>query len=438
MSGKLTIEDVEDAVKEVYILKDTGIIKLLAGFVLANRKYKGDNAIWLLIIGGSSSGKSIMIQLLSKCGPWVMPVDTLTTNTFISAFNSDKPISLLDKVNYGILLFKDFTTILSINGDALAAIMGQLRAIYDGEFSKSTGNQNSKVWVGKVGIIGAGTIDVQRKMRQYSQKGERFLNYITEIADPVGLGLRSLKNSRDIKKKESELAELFAQFINQKLSENFVQDQNFIEKYDNEIVAVANFCTLARSPVTMNFKNPAIVDFVGDREMPGRMAVMLKNLGTGIMYACDEKVLSQETAKILYKVAMDSIPAERKMVLTILAEYNSATTRNIAIKLHLPTVTVLAWLNQVNALRMVDRSSGGERNSDIWILKQEYKDVLQEYLGIQGKDQNLDVSDEEIKNAYIDEENMPVAPEVFAKEGIKVPKVIGKISEQQKMELRDF
>lgn len=438
MSRKLTIQDIKDAVEEVYVIKDKGIIDLLMGFTLANRSKRKEPAIWLILLGGSSSGKTIMLQLLSKCGPWVVPVDTLTTNTFASAFQSSSESSLLKQANFGILVFKDFTTITSMNQEALREIMGQLRAIYDGEFVKRVGNNNPTLWVGKVGVLGAGTIDVQRKMRQYSKNGERFLNYSPIVASANEIANRSLSNQENIKEKEAELATLVAEFINQKLGENFVPEFNFKEDFKDEIVAISDLCTLARSPVDMNFKNPAIVDFVGEREMPGRMAAMLRGLGLGIMWAKGETRLTIDIAKILYKVALDSIPVERKMVLTILAKYNSATTRNIAIKLHLPTVTVLAWLNQINALKMVDRSSGGERNSDLWVLKKEYKDILQEYMDIEGTDNNLDVSDEEIKNAYIDEEDMPEAPEVLQKEGIKVPIISNTISEQQKMELNDF
>ncbi len=102
----ITIEDVEKEIREVYLLKDPGIIKLIAGYTLSNRKNLKDPPIWLIILGGSSSGKTIMLQLLSKCGPWVVPVDTLSTNTFISAFRTDKPISLLDTAKNGIIVFR--------------------------------------------------------------------------------------------------------------------------------------------------------------------------------------------------------------------------------------------------------------------------------------------------------------------------------------------
>jgi len=412
----LTIEDVEKEIREVYLLKDVGIIKLLAGFVLSNRKNIQDPPIWLIVLGGSSSGKTIALQLISKCGNWVVPVDTLSSNTFLSAAKLDKSSSLLDDAKNGILVFKDFTTITSMQEDGLREIMGQMRAIYDGEFSKRVGNGNSQKWVGKVGILGAGTIDVQRKMRQYSKNGERFLNYIPDIADPREIGYRAMANQKDIRLKETQLATIFGKFITERLQNEFKIDENFSEGFEKEMVDIAEFCTLARSPVEMNFKNPCIVNFVGDREIPGRMAMMLKSLGIGIMMACEERKLTPEIAKILYKVALDSIPVERKIVLLILAKYRCATTRNVAIKLNLTTDTVRAWLNQINALKMIDRSSGEGKNRDIWTLKPQYKELLVQYLDLEEIDSELDVTEEEGKNAYVDGIQMGDIPEVTVPE----------------------
>lgn len=409
---KLTIEDVEKEIRDVYLLKDEGIIKLIAGFVLSNRKYLNDPPIWLIVLGGSSAGKTIMLQLISKCGRWVVPVDTLSSNTFLSAAKLDKSSSLLDEARNGVLVFKDFTTITSMQEDGLREIMGQMRAIYDGEFTKRVGNGNSQTWTGKVGILGAGTIDVQRKMRQYSKNGERFLNYIPDVADAREIGYRAMANQKNIRTKESELATIFGRFITERLAdESWMLPDSASEEFEKEMVDIAEFCTLARSPVEMNFKNPCIVNFVGDREIPGRMAMMLKSLGIGIMMACEEKKLTPAIAKILYKVALDSIPAERKLVLVMLAKYRSASTRNIAIRMNLTTDTVRAWLNQVNALKMIDRFSGEKKNGDMWSMKPQYKELLIEYLGIEDEDIELEVTEEEEKaNAYVNTLDLSEVP----------------------------
>lgn len=408
---KTTIQEVCEAIGETYIIKDVGVIKLILATIISNRKNKNDKPIWLLLLGGSSSGKTILLQLLRRIGKWIIDVDTLSVNTFASGFGGDgRDNSLLHKANYGVLVFKDFTTITSMNEEGLREIMGQMRAIYDGKFDRLLGNGKSINWEGKVGIIAAGTIDVQRRMRYFSQNGERFLNYIPEIGDSVEIGMKAMSNQKDIAEKEEVLAQIVGKFINQKLEESYNNLRFIPEELERHIVEVANFCTLARSPVNMNRKNPCIVDYVPEREQPPRMAMMLKNTAVGLMHIDGEDRLSDENAKIIYKVGLDSIPVERKLALMMLAKYRSTTTKNLAIRLNYTTDTVRAWLNQLNALKMVDRISGGGQGGDKWELKKEYKDILVEYLDIETEDKELEVSEEEAENAYI--EAIPDAPEV--------------------------
>ena len=78
----MTIEELEEKIKEVYLLVDEGIIRISLATIIGNRISVADKPIWLLLLAGSSSGKTAVMDLLTKCGPWMVPVDTLTTNTF--------------------------------------------------------------------------------------------------------------------------------------------------------------------------------------------------------------------------------------------------------------------------------------------------------------------------------------------------------------------
>jgi len=172
---KITIDEVEKAVNEVYLLVDKGIIRIIIATVLANRLKLSEKPVWLLILAGSSSGKTALMDIIRNCGKWIIPVDALTTNTFASGLKRDEETSLLHKASDGILVFKDFTTLTSMNEEGLREIMGQLRGIYDGTFDKKTGNNVDVTWEGKIGIIAGGTGAAARKMRQFSEQGERFV-----------------------------------------------------------------------------------------------------------------------------------------------------------------------------------------------------------------------------------------------------------------------
>jgi hypothetical protein len=404
----MTIEELEEEIRKIYLLADVGIIRMILATIVGNRLNLSAKPIWLLILAGSSSGKSAMLDIVSSCGKWIVPIDAITTNTFASGLKRDEETSLLFKANNGVLVFKDFTTLTSMNEEGLREVMGQLRGIYDGSFNKKTGNNVEVDWHGKIGIIAGGTGAAARKMRQFSEQGERFINYIMKIAEPKEMTRRAMKNAASLKEKELELREKVSTFVNERLNMATIEGLEIPEEVIDEMIEIANFATLARSPITMDKKDPTMVAFVSEREQPMRMTMMYANLATALMVLSDEKQLSPLNASILYKSALDSIPVERRMVLSILAKYREANTKAIALMLHYDTVIVRAWCNQLCALKLIQRTKGGKGkgSGDIWKLEQEYKDVMCKYENIEAVDEMLEAQeddDEEWGSAYITE-----------------------------------
>ena len=128
----------------------------------------------------------------------------------------------------------------------------------------------------------------------------------------------------------------------------------------------------------------------------------MANMAHSLMYISGETELGKINSSIIHKIGLDSIPVEIRVVLKLLAEYQYASTKNLAIKVNLTTDTVGAWLAQVNALQMVDRRKDG--NNDVWKLRDEYKDILCEYLDIEPKETELEVTkEEELQSAYLDD-----------------------------------
>ena len=74
-----------------------------------------------------------------------------------------------------VVLIKDFTTILSMRREKRAAILSQLREIHDGEFRRSFGTGETKIWRGRITVIAAVTPALDRHYSIFSTLGERFL-----------------------------------------------------------------------------------------------------------------------------------------------------------------------------------------------------------------------------------------------------------------------
>lgn len=394
----MTIEELEAKINEVYVLKDPGVVRVILATVIANKLGLSDKPVWLLLLAGSSGGKTALLQLVDKCGPWIVSIDTLTTNTFASGLKGPQEASLLWKANNGVLVFKDFTTVTSMNEEGLREIMGQLRAIYDGTFDKKTGNNADTAWVGKIGIIAGGTIAAQRKLRQFSEQGERFINYIMKVADAKEITMRAINNQRNLKGKEQELSAITAQFVNEILEKQKGKTLDLDEQTKIDMVELADFATLARSPVIMDKIKTDRVLFVPDREMPARMGMMLTNVIKALGLISSSETIGKLEKDIIHKIALDSIPVERRVILRLLTEYKEASTKNIAIYLNYHTDTVRAWCYQLNALKLIDRIAHGDGASDTWVLKQEYRILLSQFDDVRMKNEILSdfiVGDEE-------------------------------------------
>jgi hypothetical protein len=82
--------------------------------------------------------------------PGVRLVDQITRNTFISGQIDNptkprtRPSSLLHRVgSQGILIYPDFSTILSMKHENRACILADMRRIYDGRLSKEYGTSEA-------------------------------------------------------------------------------------------------------------------------------------------------------------------------------------------------------------------------------------------------------------------------------------------------------
>src|SRR3990167_1904134 len=146
----LTFTELEAKIRNSFLLKDEGIIKLLCATVIANRL--AADPVWMFIIAPSGGLKSELIQGLEYL-PEIYQLSSLTQNTLISGQVGKYDPSLLPLLNNKIVTFKDFTTILQMNYETKNEIMSQLREIYDGAYAKRFGSGREVNWKGKVGVL---------------------------------------------------------------------------------------------------------------------------------------------------------------------------------------------------------------------------------------------------------------------------------------------
>lgn len=404
-----TIEQLQAVFDKHLSLRDRHVVKLLAAFIIANRN--GRDPLWLFLVAPSSSGKSELLGSLSKL-PFITELDTLTTNTFASGQQrAGKESSLLLKMNNGILLFNDFTTILAMNKETRAEILGQLRKIYDGKYTKKTGNGVDIDWKGKIGMVAAVTSIIHQKQQEFASMGERFVQYSMVPPDREAVQYAKFKNSFHMREIREEFQDAFKSYIDHVLSVTEDTDIEFDDETKDMIVKISDFSSQARSGLSVSDRTGK-VDFIPDSEIPTRITSQLITLAIGLCYLNASQPggtlqLNNDDKYIIVKVALDSVPRKRRQAIQAMAKYKlGVTAAALATELGYDTEVMKSNLQELTALKLAKRVS--RNDTYFYVLEDKYRATIEKFEEIVPLDTHLiseDIRDEDTsdRNAEIDE-----------------------------------
>lgn len=372
----ITFEELEKTIRRWIMIVDEGIVKLMCSVIIAN-KLKDRDPIWIFLIAPSGGGKTELLMGLTELTE-IYFMSLLTPNTFLSGMPGGKDASLLPKLSGKIMAFMDWTNLLSINRDALAEIMGQLRDIYGGKMKKVFGTGKERTWEGKVGLIACSTQMVDFQQQRNAALGERFIHYRIKMPDRKLVAKKALRNSEHMPEMRKSIKQAFYAFFKGIEVPNNVE--NFLpEDIQDEIIKIANFTTMARSGVIRDFGFKKEVIFVPDVEMPTRIVQQLDTLASALQIINGNKFIKTDM-DIIYKVALDSIPQTNKIVMLEMAKKDDQETAAIATALGYPTSPIHQYLENLAMLGVCRRSKGG--NADKWTLNAEFAQILRTYEGV--------------------------------------------------------
>lgn len=408
----VTFKDIQNTFEKFLLLEDKDFIRLTYATIIGNQM-PSQRPIWLMLVAPSSSGKTTALNAFNGLklknpvsGEMIEPthnISDLTENSFASGMNrGDKQTSLLHKMPYGgVMVFKDFTSMISKNEQSRMTIMGQLREIYDGAYTKRTGNGEDVLWNGKIGAIAGVTEAIFQHMESMSAMGDRFVLYQVKQPDRVQVTKYKINQINTGVTEYSTmpiLKEMTEQYLQRAFnamanSDDIKLDLN--EKQINEIVAVADFCTMVRSGMIID-KFRQRITFVPTPEMPMRMFEQMYAIAISFMFMrkLDEPDSSNEIPEtdlsVIYKIAFDSIPVVRRIALQYLTLYDGGvTTAALARKINYESEVVAGWLAQLNSLGIVRRmkQSGGGNG---WVLENKYRIIMERLNHIKALGKTLD------------------------------------------------
>ena len=262
-------------------------------------------------------------------------LDDLTEKTFLSGYKiKGKESSLLKIIGSGMLCFSDFTSILSKNPTSRGEILGQLRLVYDGNFSKRTGVGEIK-WSGKMGFLGAATPDIYHILEASRSMGERYLYYWLEQPTDEEI----VKKQETVSMSSREIAEVHAAALQGLYIEGGAglcreSGRSARASYHGGSTKVSEPCVHVlrireshRTPLISKLSKPdALVNKPGvgrDRKMFQTLLHALQIMRASELGMHDAPV-TDDMVKIVQKCAWSSVGRERRKVLEILSSYDTA------------------------------------------------------------------------------------------------------------------
>ncbi len=364
-SAEASLEEVISTFRRWLHLPDPTPLHVVLAAVVANL-LPGD-PVWVLLVGPPSSGKTELLDSMSHLSH-VHTLSTFTEAGLLSGSRSRNGLGtggLLREIgDFGIVVLKDFTSLLSEHHETRAGLLAALRELYDGHWSRTLGAQGGRtlVWQGKLGLLAGVTETIDRHTAVIGAMGERFVFCripVPNDEDRTAQGRVALANVGRETEMRSQLADVVQRFL-APLDLSVMPTLAEAEPY---IVALADLATRCRSVVERDGHDRS-VELVPGLEAVRRMTRVLGQLYRGLIaLGLDDTKVRQ----LLVRLALDGMPKVRRRVVEALMGPLAGTVPSAAAvgdAISYPTSTTHRALEDLAAHGVVERSSSGDKH--VW------------------------------------------------------------------------
>jgi Domain of unknown function (DUF3854) len=360
-------------------LDDPAPLYALAAALVANRA-PGD-PVWLLLVCAPSTGKTELLSAAVRL-PWVRPASTLTASSLLSGTSAkdrakDATGGVLRQIgDFGVLLCKDFTSLLAQNRDTRAEVLAALREIYDGSWDRAVGTDGGKVlhWHGKCGLVGGVTPALDRYHAVVAALGDRFLLLRMPDPDPGKSGAMALTHRGHEKQMRSEMADALAGLVAS--ADVTAVNRELAGAEQAELIRLASFTARARTGVERDGYTRDLL-YLPQIEGPGRLVTAYARLlGALAAIGCDDAT----AWGVLGRVAIDCMPAIRARFARELLGVPGASTSDLAAAAGMVSKNAREHLEDLALLGLAGRTktSGAANAADYWMATDLLRDLWPE------------------------------------------------------------
>lgn len=277
---------------------------------IISAKTKDLNALWMFLVGPSSSGKSTILSAFNGCTTQSIHRSSITKTALVSGRASDtgNDPSILPRLKNKCLIIKDLTMLLSSNTAEQEAVFGTLRDAYDQDLSLSYGNGQVRDYGDLNFSWLAGVTEVIHTFNR-ADVGERFLKI--DIVDPAVNEFESIKraiSNKDTKGSYDYLKKITKGFVNHIWDGDYEDPDNLPEIPADQlqtITCAALVISYLRTKIKI--ERDGTIDFRFRKEFGHRVAIQLGKL---VRFLCivfqKESLTDEEMKNYVLKVTLDT------------------------------------------------------------------------------------------------------------------------------------
>lgn len=376
----MSTKDVKKAFTKWLYLKDTNVIDVTFGTIIANR-IPGD-PVWIFLIGPSGCGKSEMIMALDDA-PRIFPISRITPHTLISGSSSagGGDPSLIPKLDQQVLAVKDFTGVLDMQDQARDEVFGQLRDAYDGKCAAGFGTGAMRAYESRFGIVAGATDAIEIYLEGGTAMGERFLGW--KFPPLFGFEEECLVMNKALDNTNSEEKDIMREELRECAVKVLDHDYGSVALIPNgvrlKIMALAYWVAKMRGTVMRNRYSKEI-ERRAYIEKPTRIAIQMAKLSQGIAMYRLKKSVSNEEYKIIKQIGRGTAPAHLEVIVRNMWQEDPKglyTNMDLADILRLPSETCKRFAENLHQLGIVRMKKPKGAVIGSWTLSEETKQMIQ-------------------------------------------------------------
>lgn len=337
---------------------------------LAAHRLDGE-PVWLMIISGSGNAKTETVQAAAGSGAHI--ISTINSEGALLSATSAKERTkgstgglLRELGSDGVLVIKDFTSVLSMDRKEAAKVLAALREVYDGSWTRRVGVDGGMgiSWSGRVTIASACTGAWDLHHSAIAAMGDRWVLIRVDSSDHVNrmkTAHQAIANTGSERRMKKELSQAVKDVVDHACPAGITLTEDEAEA----LMAAADITTRARTSVQYDYRG----DVIGSLppEAPTRFTKQLVQVVRGGVSAGMPR---PEAMRLAVRCSRDSIPPLRLQLIDFLAGHPDADTLTIVKALKKPRTSVRKELDALDQLGIVN-NNGGEpskyRGRDITI-----------------------------------------------------------------------